>query len=191
MDVKACPCCAEKIAATSKVCRYCSSTLVRRCPSCAREAGVLDLRCPACGSALEAAEEVEAPDVLPASGPRGEERSVALGLVLNLVTLGIFGWFHLYRIGVELEAHDGRGRIRPGLDFFLNLVTLGLWGIWVMLKYPRVLQELALDENLPPSDLGLPCMILTFFGLRFAALALLQRDLNRHWSAHRVLEEAA
>ena len=73
----------------------------------------------------------------------------------------------------------------PGVDLLLTICTCGIWGLVLMYKYPRVLQEIAAEEQLPPVDLTVPCLLLSIFGLQVVALAILQGELNKHWELHR------
>jgi len=187
--MKKCPYCAEEIPAESKVCKFCSSTVVRKCPYCAEEIVATATTCRFCRSEIPAAavaSSTPSPPPAPA-GPLGEERGVVLSILLTFLTCGIYGWVLLYKIGDELNTHQGKGQLKPGVDILLILVTCGLWGIYVMYKYPRVLQEITQDEKVPVVDLTVPCLILTICGLQIAALAILQSELNKHWEAHRAL----
>ncbi|HEX7900253.1 MAG TPA: DUF4234 domain-containing protein [Planctomycetota bacterium] len=180
--MKKCPFCAEDIPEESKVCKFCSSTVVRKCPFCAEEIVANATSCRFCRSAIPAA---GAPASSPVpSGPLGAERGVVMSIVLTFLTCGIYGWVWLYKIGDELNSHQGMGRLKPGVDILLILVTCGLWGIYVMYKYPRALQEITQDEKAPVVDLTVPCLILTIFGLQIVSLAILQSELNKHWEAH-------
>ena len=182
--MKKCPFCAEDIPEESKVCKFCSSTVVRKCPFCAEEVVANATSCRFCRSEIPAAATSTAPPA--PTGPLGDERGVVISIVLTLLTCGIYGWVLLYKIGDELNTHQGKGQLKPGVDILLILVTCGLWGIYVMYKYPKVLQEITADEKVTVVDLTVPCIILTIFGLQIVALAILQGELNKHWEAHRV-----
>jgi hypothetical protein len=93
-----------------------------------------------------------------------------------------------YKIGDELERHQGKGQINPGMDLLLVFLTCGFWAIYIMYKYPRVLQEITVEEEMPVVDVVVPCILLTVFGLQIVALAILQNELNKHWEAHRTLK---
>jgi len=186
--MKKCPFCLEEIPADAKVCKFCSSTVVRKCPFCAEEIAAPSKACRFCRSEIPDGPGPDAPrppEAPVATRPVGEERGVVVSILLTILTCGIYGWVLLYKIGDELNAHQGKGQLKPGVDLLLILVTCGLWGIYVMYKYPRVLQEITADEKIPVVDLTVPCLILTIFGLQIAALAILQSELNKHWEAHR------
>jgi hypothetical protein len=184
--MKTCPFCAEQIPADAKVCKFCSSTVVRSCPSCAEEVLPTARACRFCGSALPG--EAAPPAPRASGGPEGETRGIGMGVLLTVLTCGIYGLVHLYKMGVELNAHQGKNRLNPGVDLLLTVVTCGLWGIWVMYKYPSVLLELSADEGRRPVDVILPCLLLSILGGFLGwigALAILQNELNQHWESHR------
>ncbi len=185
--MKKCPFCMEEIPEDAKVCKFCSSAVVKKCPFCAEDLVATARLCRFCKSDLAGGAAPSAP----ASGPRlnsaplGEERGVVATILLSILTCGIYGLVVMYKIGEELNAHQGRGQLRPGLDLLLTFLTCGLWGLWLMYKYPSVLQEITVEEQLPGPELTVPCLILSIFGLQIVALAILQSELNKHWETHR------
>lgn len=188
--MKRCPFCGEEIPEESRVCKFCSSAVVRKCPYCAEEIVAVARQCRFCGSDLAGGGSAGPGErrARPArEAPLGEVRGVAVTILLTILTCGIYGLVTLYRIGEELDRHQGKGRINAGMDILLLFVTCGLWSFYVMYKYPQVLQEITLEEEMPPVDVTVPCILLTVFGLYIVAVAILQSELNRHWEAHRTL----
>lgn len=190
--MKKCPYCAEDIPQESRVCKFCSSTVVKKCPFCAEEIVVLAQKCRFCNSDLGSPTGEPKPEPTRArrraDSTLGEERGIVVTILLILVTCGLWGLVVLYKIGDELERHQGRGQINPGMDLLLTVLTCGFWGIYLMYKYPQVLQEITVEEEMPVVDLAVPCILLTVFGLQIVALAILQNELNKHWQAHRTLK---
>jgi hypothetical protein len=178
--MKACPFCAEQIPQEARVCKFCHTALLRKCPFCAEEIGAVEKSCPLCKS------DLAAPVSRPKSqAPLGEERGIALTVILILLTCGIWGFYLQYKLGEELNRHEGKNRINPGVDLLLSIVTCGLWGIYLMYKYPQTLHDLTVEEGMPPVDLALPCMLLMIFGFGIVSFAILQNEMNKHWEAHR------
>jgi hypothetical protein len=189
--MKKCPFCIEEIPEESKVCKFCNSTVVKKCPFCAEEIAALAKKCRFCQSDLSSAtgESKAKPSAARLRSDRtvGEERGIALTVLLTLLTCGIYGIVVQYKIGEELNRHQGRNQINAGMDLLLLLLTCGVWGIYLMYKYPRVLQEITIEEEVPVVDIAVPCILLSIFGLHIVALAILQSELNRHWEGHRTL----
>ena len=183
--MKKCPFCAEQIPQESRVCKHCHSALSRKCPFCAEEIGAAEKACPLCKSDLSSPSGGEAAPRRRPHGPLGEERGIAVMVLLTLLTCGIWGIYIQYKIGEELNRHEGKGRINPGLDLLLSFLTCGLWFIYVMYKYPQALHDITVEEEMPPVDVMVACLLLTIFGFGFVSLAILQNELNKHWEAHR------
>jgi len=180
--MRKCPFCLAEIPEEAKVCKHCNSTVVKRCPLCAEEIVATAKKCRYCGGAI-GAKGVSAP--LP-DVPCGERRDIAMTLLLILVTCGFYGLVVQYKIGDELNRHQGKNQINPGMDLLLIFLTCGLWVFYLMVKYPKALQEITTEEGVTPVDMVVPCLLLTIFGFHLVALLILQGELNKHWDAHQL-----
>ena len=56
------------------------------------------------------------------TGPLGQPRGIGFGILLYIVTLGIYGWYWVYKTMEEMKQHTG-----DGLGGVLGLV------IWILL----------------------------------------------------------
>jgi uncharacterized protein DUF4234 len=56
------------------------------------------------------------------TGPLGQPRGIGFGILLYIVTLGIYGWYWVYKTMEEMKQHTG-----DGLGGVLSLV------IWILL----------------------------------------------------------
>jgi len=188
--MRKCPFCLQEIPEEAKVCKFCSRTVVKRCPACSQEIVATAKKCRFCSADLEE-KPAPAPGPIPVKAvvlgpdvPCGERREIVMSLVLIFITCGIYGLVMTYKMGGELNRHSGRNDINPGIDLLLTFLTCGLWGLYLMYKYPKTLQDIIQEEGGTTSDLVLPCLLLTFFGLNIVALLILQNELNRHWELH-------
>jgi hypothetical protein len=183
--MRKCPFCLQEVPEEAKVCKHCGKTLVKRCTSCNQEILAAAVRCRHCGADLSApgALPVKA-TVMRSDAPCGERREVVMTLLLILMTCGIWGLVVQYKMAAELNLHRGRNELNPGLDLLLVFLTCGLWVFYLMYKYPQTLQEIIHEEGGPPTDLVLPCLLFTFFGMHIVALLILQGELNKHWELH-------
>jgi len=178
--MRKCPFCLGEIPEELKVCKHCNSTVVRSCPACSKEILATAKKCRYCAAEIGGAK----PALAGADAPCGERREIVTSLVLMILTCGIYGLVLQYKIGKDLNRHVGRNEVNPGLDVLLIFLTCGLWVFYVMVKYPRMLEDAITSEGGTSSDLILPCLLLTFFGLHPVALMILQGELNRHWEIH-------
>ena len=56
------------------------------------------------------------------TGPRGQRRGVGFGILLYVVTLGLYGWYWAFKTQEEMKQHTGEG-----LGGVLGLV------IWILI----------------------------------------------------------
>lgn len=175
--MRKCPYCMQEIASDAKVCPHCSMAVVKSCPVCLKEIMATARKCRFCSADIEG--KTGAPDL-----PCGERRDVLLTLILIVLTCGIYGLVVQYKIGAEISRHQGRNEINAGLDLLLLFVTCGFWGFYMMYKYPKCLQEIIDQEGGQSTDLVLPCLLFTIFGLHLVAIMILQSELNKHWDLH-------
>lgn len=71
------------------------------------------------------------------SRPLKDDRSLALYIVLSIVTCGIYGWWFIHSMAEDLNvACEGDGEETPGLAQYilLSLVTCGIYNIWWIYK---------------------------------------------------------
>jgi hypothetical protein len=180
--MRKCPFCLVEIPEDAKVCKNCQSTVVKNCPKCAAEIVATAKKCRYCAADLEAL-ALAAP-VLNSDTPCGERRELVISILLMILTCGIWGMVIQYRMGKEINAHRGNDELSPGRDLLLSFLTCGAWVIYVMVIYPQAIQDMLKAEGKAGSDLVLPSLLLTIFGLQPIAVLLLQEELNKHWELH-------
>jgi len=176
-----CPYCASALVEGTRSCPSCRSSLYVNCRSCGAEMGALAHECGACGHASAPAPKPPAPPP-PVASPRPAtpHRNIVLGIVLCIVTCGLWGFVSLWQLADDINARRGRRELNPLLDIVLFVLTCTLWGYYIMYRYPTALAELQRDEGEAESDLVLPCLLLHFFQLGFVGTLIMQSELNRH-----------
>jgi hypothetical protein len=121
-----------------------------------------------------------APVAAASAGPTGKPRSVALVLILTIVTFGIWTLVWSYQNGEELKQHARTGL--GGLAYLL--ITLFISPATMFLMASEVEQLYRREGKEPP--------ITTIWGLWFLLPLIgnliwyvrIQRSINDYWTAH-------
>ncbi len=116
----------------------------------------------------------------PASAPASEAVvGVGVGVLLTLVTCGIYGLFWQYKQIQVLNAWLGREDFNFGLWIVLSIVTCGIFLVYYEYRLSQGVNEIQGRKELPvDQDLGLICVLLSVFGLHIGSLALRQNAIN-------------
>lgn len=107
-------------------------------------------------------------------------RSIALCIVLSIITLGIYGiyWF----IKLNDEANFVSQEPKPtsgGVAFLLSLVTCSIYAYYWAYKQGEKLDRASTMRGLPAGSKGILYLILCLFGLSIVAFALMQDTINK------------
>ena len=133
--------------------------------------------CTSCGAPLAERETYR-------NGNREEEiiytsvapRSIALCIVLTIITFGIYGLVWMCRLNNDVNelAQDP---IAPGggTVVFLAIVTLGIYGLFWLYKMGQKCDEIR-EIN---ASSGILYLILGIFGLSIVSYALIQDSINK------------
>lgn len=118
-------------------------------------------------------------------------RSVALCIILSIVTCGIYGiyWFIVMTNDVKTAAEDTE-LASGGLAFILTIVTCGIYGYYWAYKIGKLMNVAQEKKNLPASDNSVLYLILQIFGLGIIVYAIVQSDLNKFSTDNSVSQAA-
>jgi len=181
--MRKCPFCLVDQPDEARVCKNCQSTMVQKCPKCAGEIMATAKKCRHCAADLEMMSV--APAAIPDSGaPCGERRELVISILLVVFTCGLWALVMQYKMGKEINAHRRNEELSPGRDLALTFLTCGVWIIYVMCIYPQAITDMLKQEGKPTTDLLLPALLLTIFGMHPVAVLILQEELNKHWESH-------
>jgi len=106
----------------------------------------------------------------------GMRRSVGLGVVLSIVTCGIYSFYWLYQL---LSAHY-RLNNQPsnaGMDLVLSLVTCGIYFIYLMYKLGKLESDSYRAVGFTKDD-SILYVILSIFSMSIVVYAIVQSNLN-------------
>lgn len=108
-------------------------------------------------------------------------RSIAVCIILSLVTCGIYGIYWLVCMVNDLNTATGdAGATSGGMVVLLTLVTCGIYGLYWLYKagtQVTVIQQRYSGRS--DSSNGILYLILGIFGLSIVSYALIQSELNK------------
>ncbi len=108
-----------------------------------------------------------------------QERSLALAIILSIITCGIYAiyWFIVLSDDVKEYSQD-QEMMSGGIAFLLNLITCGLFGIYWVYKLGKNMFKAQQLNNLPATDNSVLYLILQLLGLGIVNYAIIQNDIN-------------
>lgn len=159
--------------------------MMKTCPRCGASCADNDRFCPNCGAPLpESGDSARADNQGPCyeqgpayqSGYRRPPRSVALAIILSIITCGIYGIYWFVVLNDEINELTGDTTAPSGVVvFLLSLVTCGIYGIYwayVMGRKVAYLNRTA--------DSGIINLIIALLGFQIINLALFQDAVNHY-----------
>jgi hypothetical protein len=103
-----------------------------------------------------------------------------IGILVTLVTCGIYGLYWQYKQMATLNAWLKRDEYSFWLWFLLSIITCGIFGIYYEYKMANGINKVQADNDLVfDSNLPIICVLLAIFGIGVASLAIQQHQINR------------
>jgi hypothetical protein len=110
---------------------------------------------------------------------RVTQRSIALSIILTLITCGIYGIYWFIVLTNEVGELSGDPSFTGGKHFLLTLVTCGIWSYVWAYQVGKHVEEAQRKRGMYANDNSILYLILTFFGLGIVAYAIVQSDVNK------------
>ena len=111
-----------------------------------------------------------------------QKRSIAMGVVLTIVTCGIYGWYWLYCLVEDtnkvLQSQNRAPLTSGGMVILLSIVTCGIYLIYILYKIGKSIGELRFANGYQASDDSIIALVLAIFGLGLVSYCILQNNLN-------------
>lgn len=108
-----------------------------------------------------------------------QQRSIALYIVLSIVTCGIFGLVWFVMITNDLRALSGdQTSTSGGVALLLTIVTCGIYGLYWAYKCGETLDNIKTSRGIPASNGGVLYLILYLFA-GIITYALVQNEINK------------
>jgi len=112
--------------------------------------------------------------------PRNHHHSIALGIILSIVTFGLYNIYWNYREFDSMNELLGREEYSFWTWLILSIVTCGLYHIYYEYKMGSDLYAILRDRGYEVNpNLPLIGLALSIFGLTIVADAVYQHELNR------------
>ncbi len=107
-------------------------------------------------------------------------RSIALCIILSLVTCGIYALVWFYQLNEDTrnltKDYDGQ---TSGIALLLSIVTCGIYQLIWMYKQGEKIDRYKAAYGVPGGNTGILYLILSIFGLSIVSMALMQDELNK------------
>lgn len=108
-----------------------------------------------------------------------EKRSIALYIVLSIVTCGIFGLVWFVMITNDLNKLSGKPNATSGgVALLLAIVTCGIYGLYWAYKCGESLDNIKNSRGIPSSNSGVLYIILYLVTGGLITYALVQNEIN-------------
>ena len=109
-------------------------------------------------------------------------RSIGAGILLTLVTFGIYGLYWQFKQMEALNAWLGREDFSFWLWIFLSLVTCGVFAVYYEYKMAQGINEIQEENGYRLNgNLAVICIVVSLFGFWFASRAIQQSEINRFY----------
>ena len=148
---------------------------MKYCKKCGVEISENAQFCANCGEKLDNVNEVFDVDDAMIKG-NIKSRSIALAIVLSIVTCGIYSIYWMIKLNDEALALAGEKGPSGIVVFLLNLITFGIYGYVWAYKMGNCSDEIRGSWN--GGNNGILYLILAVLGLNIVDMALLQGDIN-------------
>ena len=105
-----------------------------------------------------------------------QNRSIALAIVLSIVTCGIYGIYWMIKLNDEINQLAGEDSATSGIMVLVfTLITCGIYGLFWQYKMGERVDRIKGANG----NSGLIFLVLSFFGLGIVGYCLMQDTINK------------
>lgn len=110
-----------------------------------------------------------------------KKRNIAVGIILSIVTCGIYGIYWFIVMANDLNLASGHTEdTSGGVAFLLSLITCDIYGLYWFYKAGEKVAEIQRrNVGYSESNSGILYLILCLFGLGIVNYCLIQSELNK------------
>lgn len=107
-------------------------------------------------------------------------RSVALCIVLSIVTCGIYGLYWIACLNDDINEVTGNSGTSGLMVVLFSFITCGIYFIYWGYKMGDILDRNRIQYKIPTGSLPIVFLLLNLFGLGIVSLALMQNEVNHY-----------
>lgn len=108
-----------------------------------------------------------------------QQRSIALAIILSLVTCGIYGIYWFIVMTNDVGRLSGDTSFTGGKHFLLSIVTCGIWTLVWAYQAGKHLTEAQRQRGMMMTDNSVLYLVLCLFGFGIVTYALVQHEVNK------------
>lgn len=153
------------------------------CPKCGTNVDDRASFCPVCGTPLTHQTQQTQQPLNPQPFYRApiNQRSIAVAIVLSIVTCGIYMLYWLYCVANDLNIASGEENdASGGMVVLLSIVTCNIYLLyWYYKAAGKVNNIRRANGELVDTSLPILYLILGLFGFSIVSIALIQNELNK------------
>ncbi len=110
---------------------------------------------------------------------RLQRKSIALYIILSIVTCGIFSIYWQYKLAEDVNyVKNDPNATSPALVVLFSIITCGIYYMYWMYKAGETVDAVRVQQGMMPGSKAVLYLVLSIFGLSIIAMALLQNDMN-------------
>lgn len=152
------------------------------CQNCGSNVPAGTPNCPNCGAVLTNNQQSAGMQQTMYSGtiPPIKNRSIAMSIILTIVTCGIYGLYWLICMTDESNSLSDQNKTASGgMTILWILLSCGIYSFYWYYKMGKKLHEAGLKYGKTISDNSVLYIILSVLGLGVVSEILIQADLNK------------
>ena len=107
-------------------------------------------------------------------------RSVALCIVLSIVTCGIYGLYWIACLNDDINEVTANSGTSGLMVVLFSFITCGIYFIYWGYKMGDILDRNRIQYKVPTGSLPIVFLLLNLFGLGIVSLALMQNEVNHY-----------
>ena len=108
-----------------------------------------------------------------------KQRSVAMVIILTLITFGIYGLYWMYAITGELSHATNDPNFSGAKALIFLFLTFGIYGLFWYYIVGQKMAEMQRQHNMLIKDNGVLYIVLAIFVLGIISDAIIQAEMNK------------